>query len=76
MRERTASVVLDSWKLPYFKRELDGASFDYSEIPGPLQGTTTLLVTFEQFRIDTLTRTIRTSEANAQSARRQSGGKP
>lgn len=75
MRDLNSAVVMDDWKLPYYKRELDGAHFEYSENPGPMPETITLSVSFEQFRMETLVRTLRLAEVNAQAARRQSGGK-
>jgi hypothetical protein len=34
----TAGIVLDSWKLPFFKKVLDRACFQYTEHPGVVAG--------------------------------------
>ena len=44
---KTAVVVIDSWKLPYFQRHLDEANFTYTEHAGITSGTLTLRVQYE-----------------------------
>ena len=43
----TAGVVIDDWKLPVFKRHLDGAGFAFTAQPGITDGTLTLRVPYE-----------------------------
>lgn len=40
-----AGVVLDSWKLPIFKKHLDTAGYTYTEHPGLTPDSTLLKVT-------------------------------
>ena len=42
-----ASIVLDDWKLPIFKRHLEGAGFTYTRHSGVTEGTMTLTVETE-----------------------------
>lgn len=42
---KTAGVVLDTWKMPIFKKHLDGASRTYTEHPGPY-GTSILKIEY------------------------------
>lgn len=42
-----AGVVIDSWKLPTFKRHLDAAGYKYTDHPGLTPNTLTLKVTCE-----------------------------
>lgn len=44
---KTAAVVLDSWKLPVFKKRLDRAGFSYEQAPGLTADTITLRVKYE-----------------------------
>lgn len=44
---KTAGVVIDDWKLPIFKRHLEGARCKYTEHPGITHGTLTLRVQYE-----------------------------
>lgn len=44
---KTAGVVIDSWKLPTFKKHLDAAGYTYTEHPGITRGTLTLKVQYE-----------------------------
>lgn len=44
---KTAAVILDKWKLPIFKKHLDGAGYTYTEHPGVTDDTLTLRVSFE-----------------------------
>lgn len=34
MPMKTAGIMIDTWKLPIFKRHLDAAKFAYTEHPG------------------------------------------
>lgn len=43
---KIAGVVIDDWKLPIFKRHLDGAGYKYTEHPGVTHGTLTLRVNY------------------------------
>lgn len=47
---KTAGVVIDSWKLPIFKKHLDAAGYAYTEHPGITQSTLTLRVSYEWLR--------------------------
>lgn len=44
---KTAGVVLDSWKLPIFKKHLDAAKYEYSIHPGVVPDTHTLQVRYK-----------------------------
>lgn len=44
---KTAAVVIDSWKLPIFKKHLDKAAYSYTEHPGPTPDTLILKVSYE-----------------------------
>ena len=41
---KKVGVVIDSWKLPIFKRQLDAAGFSYTEHPGITADTLLLKV--------------------------------
>jgi len=47
MRTKTAGVVIDTWKLPTFKKVLDAAGYTYTEQTGPTKDTTTLTVKYD-----------------------------
>lgn len=44
---KTAGVVIDNWKLPIFKKHLDGAGYSYTEHPGFTQDAMVLRVQYE-----------------------------
>lgn len=46
-----AGVVLDSWKLPTFKKHLDAGGFKYTQHPGIAKDTVTLRVQCESAAI-------------------------
>lgn len=41
---KTAGVAIDNWKLPIFKKHLDGAGYEYTEHPGLTADTMLLKV--------------------------------
>jgi hypothetical protein len=43
---KVAGVVIDTWKLPVFRRHLDAAGAHYTEHPGLTDSTLTLRVVF------------------------------
>lgn len=45
-----AGVVIDKWKLPIFKKHLDGEGYVYTEHPGITKDTLTLKVEFEKVK--------------------------
>jgi hypothetical protein len=65
-----AGVMIDSWKLPIFKRHLDTAGYKYTEHPGVTADTITLKVTCE--RVHKVQAVL---EAAARECRTQSGSK-
>lgn len=44
---KTAGVVIDSWKLPIFKRHLDESACTYTEHPGYSSFTIILKISYE-----------------------------
>lgn len=44
---KTAAVLIDSHKLPVFKKHLDAAGFKYTEQPGPTADTLLLKVEYK-----------------------------
>ena len=44
---KTAAIVLDSWKLPVFKKHLDKAKYSYTEQPGITPDSLLLKVKYE-----------------------------
>lgn len=44
---KKAAVLIDSWKLPTFKKHLDAAGYTYTEGEGVTSNTLTLMVNFE-----------------------------
>ncbi len=66
---KTAGVVLDSWKLPVFKRHLDAAGYSYTEMPGPVAGTLLFQVEYEW--VHTLKPIIEAAEKECKKGKRQ-----
>lgn len=63
-----AGVVLDSWKLPIFKRHLDAAGREFSKFPGLTPDLVTLQVPYsDQADRDALQDVLRA--ANTEAAR-------
>jgi hypothetical protein len=44
---KTAAIVIDSYKLPIFKKHLDTAGYSYTEYPGITENTMLLKVKFD-----------------------------
>jgi len=44
---KTAGIAIDKWKLPIFKRHLEGAGYSYTEHPGLTADTMLLKVKAE-----------------------------
>jgi len=44
---KTAGIAIDNWKLPTFKRILEGAGYEFTQHPGLTEGTLLLKVKTE-----------------------------
>lgn len=59
---KTAAVIIDAWKLSYFKQNLEKAGFKFKKFNGPTQGLITLKIKTDD--VNSLAKTLKYIVAN------------
>lgn len=65
MRDKSAAIAVDFYKVPIFKQRLEEAGYAYEEFGGIAPGTKTLKVAYAEEELPALTELIKSANAEA-----------